>query len=96
MPQITLNTATARGSVSNWWRKPDMVRALKPPELIFSKSGAYEIVLGLSLGAEGSAFGACWVDYVDEQKQAGARLKVQAPYDVIRNTYRHALQRTGL
>jgi hypothetical protein len=90
MQQITLNTATARGSLSNWWRGFEVPRALKAPEPIFTDSGSYEILLGLGLGSEDAEYGACWVDYIDKQKQPGAPLEVEALYDVIRNTYRHS------
>ncbi len=74
MKQITLNPATARGSLSNWWRGREIPRALKPPELIFTDSGAYEILLGAGLGSEDANYDACYVDYVNEEKVAGAVL----------------------
>lgn len=63
------------------------MRALKPPELIFTASGHYEVVLGLGLGSEDAAFNSCWVDYVDQEKHPGAPLKDQDLYEVMDNTF---------
>ena len=85
MKQITLNPATARGSLSNWWRGDEVPRALRPPELIFTDSGLYQILLGRGLGSEDPSVDACDVDYVNEAKVAGAALPDPALYTVGRS-----------
>ena len=93
MRQITLNTATARGSYSNFWRGDEIPRALKPPELIFTKSGGYEILLGLAIGSEDAAFNACSVEYRNKERRPGANLGDDAIlgddvlYAVTNNTF---------
>lgn len=82
MWRITLNSKTTRGSMSNWWRGDEVPRALKPPELIFTDSGLYQILLGRGLGSEDPSVSACYVDYVNEEKQAGAVLPDQALFDL--------------
>ncbi|MDO8432878.1 MAG: hypothetical protein Q7S58_10775 [Candidatus Binatus sp.] len=67
MKQIKLPTSSARGSLSDsWgWNGP---HALKPPQLIFTKSGSYEVVMGTPRGPEFADFDACWVTYFDRPK----------------------------
>jgi hypothetical protein len=89
MRQITLNTATARGSASNWWQGDEVPRAVKPPRRIFTNSGSYEILLGLALGAEDTESDSCWVDYVNEEKRPGAQLpQNDVLTDLMRDTFR--------
>lgn len=88
MRQIILNTTTALGSLSNWWRGDEVPRALKRPELIFTDSGGYQILLGAGLGSEDPAVDACYVDYVDEERRAGAILGNDARDAVMLNTFR--------
>lgn len=82
MRQIVLNPKTTRGSMSNWWRGYDVPRALKPPELIFTDSGLYQILLGRGLGSEDPSVSACYVDYINEEKKPGAVLPDQALFDL--------------
>lgn len=89
MHQITLNTATARGSLSNWWRGDEVPRVLKPPELIFTDFGLYQILLGRGLGSEDPAVSECSVDYVNQRKLPGAALETAALYGVRDSTFHH-------
>ena len=67
MRQITLNPKTTRASLSNWWRGDGEPRALKPPELVFTDPGLYEILLERALGSEDPVASSCYVSYVDEE-----------------------------
>jgi hypothetical protein len=87
MRQVTLNTTTTRGSLSNLWRGEEVPRALKAPELIFTNSGLYEILLSLALGSEDAAYNGCDVYYINEEKQAGALLGDQALFGVMEDTF---------
>ena len=90
MRQITLNPKTTCGSLSNWWRGREVPRALKPPELIFTDSGLYQILLGRGLGSEDPRVADCSAYYVNEERQPGAPLEVEALYEVIDSTYYHS------
>jgi len=90
MRQITLNPKTTCGSLSNWWRGKEVPRALKPPELIFTDTGLYQILLGRGLGSEDPSVADCSEYYVNEERQPGAPLEVEALYRVIDSTYRHS------
>ena len=90
MRRIRLSTATARGSLSNLWRGDEVRRALKPPELIFTASGSYEVLLGAGLGDDDVPFGACWVEYIDHEKQSGAALEKEALGELMRSTFKQA------
>jgi len=64
MKQIKILTSSARGSEWNsWgWNGP---HTLKPPQLIFTKSGPYEVAMGAASGPEFGDFVTCWVTYFD-------------------------------
>jgi len=87
MNQITLNTVTARGSAGTVWQGEEIPRALKPPESIFTESGTYQILLSRALGAEDAFFGACYVDYVDEEREAGTFLPKEVLSTVMNSTF---------
>ncbi|MDO8434197.1 MAG: peptidoglycan-binding domain-containing protein [Candidatus Binatus sp.] len=67
MKQIKILTTSARGSLWNsWgWNSP---HTLKPPQLIFTKSGSYEVLMGTPRGPEFEEFDGCWVTYFDYPK----------------------------
>jgi len=67
MKQIKILTSSARGSLWNsWgWNGP---RTLKPPQLIFTKSGLYDVQMGTPRGPEFEDFMACSVTYCDYAK----------------------------
>jgi hypothetical protein len=67
MKQIKLLTSSARGSLWNsWgWNGP---HTLKPPQLIFTKSGLYDVQMGTPYGPEFEDFAVCAVTYCDYPK----------------------------
>lgn len=70
LKQITLSTTNGRGSLSHSWVL-DRPRALRQPQKIFTRSGAYEILLGPAIGSYDGEVDACWVDYHDYPEPKG-------------------------
>jgi len=67
MKQIRIPTSSARGSLWNsWgWNGP---HTLKQPQLVFTKSGPYEVAVGTPRGPEFEDFDMCVVKYFDYPK----------------------------
>ncbi len=65
MKRVTLPTTTAQGFPSHFWHGDDIPQAHGSPRLIFAKTGHYEFLLGLAVGAEDQDFDGCWVDYIN-------------------------------
>lgn len=68
MYEIDLPAATAKGSVSNWGQSPIAPFALKRPELIFVRTGRYQVRVGGPIGVEDSDEATCDVTYYDEPR----------------------------
>lgn len=67
MKQIKILTSSARGSLWESWGWNGS-HTLKPPQLIFTKSGPYEVAMGTPRGPEFEDFYGCWVTYCDYPK----------------------------
>ncbi len=65
MRRVKLVTTTARGPLFRPWVRPGGPIAYGPSELIFTRPGPYEVLLGRDLGDDEADFDACWVDYFD-------------------------------
>jgi hypothetical protein len=65
MKQVRLATADARGSVMEPWVQGKDAAVLKQPQLIFTKTGNYEVIVGHNLKSPNSEIDVCYLYYFD-------------------------------
>jgi hypothetical protein len=65
MKQVRLATPTARGSLMKPWVHGKAASVLKQPQLIFTKTGNYDVVVGQDLKSPNSEIDVCDLYYYD-------------------------------
>ncbi|MGH7780216.1 MAG: hypothetical protein ACREQR_10360 [Candidatus Binataceae bacterium] len=73
MKRVTLDTANAQGSVIKERAHVKTPAVLGPPELIFKKTGSYDVIVGLDLRAATGEIGVCDLNYFDYAKPTAKR-----------------------
>jgi len=68
MKQVRLATVTARGSVMEPWVHGKDAAVLKQPQLIFTKTGNYDVIVGQNLKSPNSEIDVCDLYYYDYPK----------------------------
>lgn len=76
MKQVRLATADARGSVMEPWVQGKDAAVLKQPQLIFTKTGNYEVIVGHNLKSPNSEIDVCYLYYFDYPR---GRIKRKGP-----------------
>jgi len=79
MRQIRLDTAKARGSVMKEWAHGGTPAVLEPPELIFTESGSYDVVVSSDIMAPHAEIDVCDLNYYDYPKPPISKRAEQAP-----------------
>jgi len=79
MRQIRLDTAKARGSVMKGWAHGGTPAVLDPPQLIFTKTGTYEVVVSSDIMAPNAEIDVRDVNYYDYPKPPISKRAKQAP-----------------
>ena len=65
MKQVRLATASARGSAMEPWVHGKNAAVLNRPQLIFTKAGNYEVIVGPNLKSPNAAIDVCYLFYYD-------------------------------
>jgi hypothetical protein len=73
MKIVRLGTANARGSVVEPWAHAKAAAVLRQPELIFTKTGNYEVVVGQDLKSPNGSIGVCYIYYHDYPRPRNKR-----------------------
>jgi len=79
MQQIRLDTAKARGSVMKEWAHGGTPAVLEPPQLIFTKTGSYDVVVSSNIMAPHAEIDVCDLNYYDYPKPPISKRAEQAP-----------------
>ncbi|HVA81196.1 MAG TPA: hypothetical protein VNF29_09750 [Candidatus Binataceae bacterium] len=79
MQTIRLDTATARGSMINKWAHGGTPAVLDPPQLIFTESGSYDVVVSSDIMSPHAEIDVCDLNYYDYPKPPISKRAEQAP-----------------
>ena len=73
MKQVRLATANARGSVMEPWVHGKDAAVPRPTQLIFTKTGNYDVIVGRNLKSPNSVIDVCDLCYFDHPKRQSKR-----------------------
>ena len=73
MKQVTLDTAKAQGSVMKQWAHGKTQAVLDPPQLIFTKTGNYDLIVGESITSPNGEIDVCDLYYYDYSRGQSKR-----------------------
>lgn len=83
MRQVRLNTAKAQGSVMKDWAHGGNPAVLEPPQMIFTKTGNYDVVVGEDITSSNGEIDVCDLYYFDYPKPRAKRAD-QPPKPTLR------------
>jgi len=73
MIHVKIDTASATGSVMKGWTHGKTRAALEPPQLIFTKTGNYDVLVGTDLRSPNGGIGICYMYYYDYPRPTAGR-----------------------
>ena len=79
MRQVKLDTSKARGSVMKDWAHDGTPALLGPPELIFTETGSYAVIVSSDVMSPNLEVDVCYLSYYDYPKPPISKHAEQAP-----------------